>query len=380
MKVIVVGAGIVGANIAYRLAVSGAAVTVVEAGIPGAAASATSYAWLNSNNVANPEYHALRCIGVAAYRELADDLGTSHWLHEVGNLHVDFTPERMQVLIDRVARLRALGYPADVVTPAEAAAIEPALAFITEPVGGAFFPSEGYVDVTALVGELLLRLRAAGGSLVIGRAVALLRGSDRTVTGVRLADGTQLGADAVVLCTGTGADLLGSADVDLSLQGGIGASVITNPLPTGLSRVVHLPNLSIRPDGNGRLLVRAGDVDKLVDTQTMTLARDHIDTLFARLRAAVPLAGLEVTAVEVRTAFRPRPPDGLPVVGPVPGLAGAYLVSLHSGVTLGAILGRYVTSEILLGKTVPTLAPFRADRLIVAAEDDYEAEAIGAGH
>jgi glycine/D-amino acid oxidase-like deaminating enzyme len=48
--VVVIGAGSVGANVAYRLAARGAGVTVLDAGAPGAGTSGVSFAWTNSFN------------------------------------------------------------------------------------------------------------------------------------------------------------------------------------------------------------------------------------------------------------------------------------------------------------------------------------------
>ena len=48
MKTIVVGSGIIGASVAYHLAVRGAEVTVVTGGRPGGIATAASFAWINA--------------------------------------------------------------------------------------------------------------------------------------------------------------------------------------------------------------------------------------------------------------------------------------------------------------------------------------------
>lgn len=378
MKVIVVGAGIVGSCVAHRLAVSGADVVLVESGVPGASASATSYAWVNSNNVSNPAYHALRCIGMPAHRELAAELGNSDWLHPVGNLEIQFTEARAESLRAKVSRLRALGYPATLLQSDELGHLEPALRADLRPGQAALFPTEGYIDSTPLIALLLAGLRAAGARVVNSRAVALDRDGTGRVSGVRLADGSSVSADTTVLCVGSTSELLEGVGVRLPLRGAVGASVITGPVPVRVAGLVHLPDLSVRPDGNGRLVLRAKDIDDLVDTATMRLPDDAVAELFRRARASFALDGLDLSAEHVRTSFRPRPPDGLPVVGPVPGVGGAYLVSTHSGITLGPMLGHLVTQEVFHGSPEPLLDPFRATRVIAAADDDYEAESVSA--
>jgi glycine/D-amino acid oxidase-like deaminating enzyme len=375
MKAVIVGAGIVGSNIAYRLARSGAEVVIVESGTPGAAASATSYAWLNSNNVENPRYYALRVLGMSAYRDLAKELGDSDWLHETGNVHVAFTDAAAEKLRAKVARKRAQGYPAEVLPRGGISLVEPALRDVAaRAMAVASYPDEGYLDTTSLIGDLLFAFRELGGVMVRARAQELLRDADGRVTGVRTDAGTEITADQVVLCAGASSDLLEGAGVPLPLRGDVGASVITTPLPLKLAGLIHFPDLSVRPDGNGRIVIRAKDIDERVDTANMTLATEAVAELVRRARELLPLDGVDFEIEEVRIAFRPRPPDGLPVVGPVPGLEGAYLVSCHSGVTLGAVLGRLVGLEVLDRETQPLLEPFRADRVLTRTTDDYEAE------
>jgi glycine/D-amino acid oxidase-like deaminating enzyme len=81
----------------------------------------------------------------------------------------------------------------------------------------------------------------------------------------------------------------------------------------------------------------------------------------ARVRAL--LHGAEgVRLVSARIGWRPVPVDGEPVLGPVPGTGGAYLAVLHSGVSLGAAVGRLVAQEVVLGEPAPELQGCRPDR------------------
>jgi glycine/D-amino acid oxidase-like deaminating enzyme len=75
------------------------------------------------------------------------------------------------------------------------------------------------------------------------------------------------------------------------------------------------------------------------------------------------LPGIGSAAPEaVRITQRPIPRDGLSAVGPLPHVAGYYLVVTHSGVTLGPLLGAAVADEVVRGRDRPELAPFRPGR------------------
>jgi glycine/D-amino acid oxidase-like deaminating enzyme len=82
-----------------------------------------------------------------------------------------------------------------------------------------------------------------------------------------------------------------------------------------------------------------------------------------RLRAAtvVPSAG-DVKIVDCRFGVRPMPRDGQSIAGRIPGLADAWVIATHSGITLGPLLGRLIPDEIVHGRPSVTLAPFRPER------------------
>jgi glycine/D-amino acid oxidase-like deaminating enzyme len=148
-RCVVIGAGILGASVAARLAQAGLRVTLLDQDRPGRATSRWSFAWLNSNDKAPRHYHDLNHAGIRAWAELARDLDGDAWYRPVGHLELAGTE-----LEARVRRLTGWGYPARLVDPAEATRLEPAL---RAPVAGAFFPREGYLLTEPLIARLVAR-------------------------------------------------------------------------------------------------------------------------------------------------------------------------------------------------------------------------------
>lgn len=72
--VIVIGAGIIGASIAWHLARQCADVTVVEAGEPGGIATRNSWAWINASMSPSEAYFRLRASAMAEWRRLEQQL------------------------------------------------------------------------------------------------------------------------------------------------------------------------------------------------------------------------------------------------------------------------------------------------------------------
>lgn len=71
------------------------------------------------------------------------------------------------------------------------------------------------------------------------------------------------------------------------------------------------------------------------------------------------------------------PRDGMPIVGPLPGLGAVYVVTAHSGVTIAPALGRLVAQEIAGREQASLLEAFRPGRFGAhQAEADMDIEEI----
>lgn len=365
-KVVVVGAGIVGASVAYALTQRGAEVTVLEGQRPAAGTSSTSFAWTNANEKLPCEYFALNAAGLAEHHRLSAKLGGA-WFHPTGNLEVATTPERQAYQQQKVERLCAWGYRAEVVDESRARELAPDLALPSvRSASYAFFPDEGWVSVPVLVHHLLEAAIRAGAVVVYPSRVTAIEVASQRLTGVAT-DAGSVAADVVIDCSGPSmGDLLAPLGLAIAQQRSRGLLIVTEPMPTCLERVVHTPNVHLRPDGGGRILCGAVDVDAtLPDEGTVTAESDQCQELLRRAQAVLPtLAGARIEGV--RLGWRPMPEDGLSAVGPIPGLTGYYIIFTHSGVTLGPILGQFVAEEVLTSNTRPELAPFRPARLVRA--------------
>jgi glycine/D-amino acid oxidase-like deaminating enzyme len=363
MSVVVIGAGSVGANIAYRLARRGAAVTVVDAQLPGHGTSGVSFAWLNSFGKLPREYHDLNAAGIDEHARLAEELGDGSWLHRDGALTWREEPEERARLLETVERLTAWRYPIELLSRHEAQVLEPDLHIASAVNEVVFAPREGYVDMAPFIGALLRHAAQSGAHLVTGDAVVGLVREGSRVRGVRLASGARLDADWVVSCVGPATDAVaGLADVTLPMACQAGRLVYTTPVAATLRRPVHAPGGHFRPDGGGRIVLseQHHDYHWRADGPPAPPERS-IAALTPHLPA---LGGARVEAT--RVGVRPIPVDGLPAVGPIPGREGFYVVVSHSAVTLGPLWGQLVATEVLDGRTDPRLGPFRPVRFASA--------------
>ena len=372
MKAIVIGAGVLGVSITYQLAKRGVEVTVIDKGIPGDAASAASFAWLNSNTKELRPYHDLNVMSMSEWNVIERELPKSSWLHRDGNVHVANNAADAEELMARVDRLHSYGYAAIPMLPRELSRIDPVIRVRDEYELAVFFPGEGHITVPLLIHDMLDAAKSMGAKVLHSTTVSeLLTRGDR-ITGVVLENGERLESDVVVVAAGAGIGrLLATQGVDVQTEGKPGITVTTSPGSSNVSTILHLPGLSVRPDTSGRIIVRSSAADEQIDQSSWTLPDHAVRQLFEQTAAGVlDVDPATMRAERIQIAKRPYPFDGLPVVGNWDGLPGLYVTTMHSGVTLGALVGRLAAEEITSGEKAKLLEGFRPSRIIEPIADD----------
>jgi glycine/D-amino acid oxidase-like deaminating enzyme len=361
---VVIGAGILGASVAARLAEAGLRVTLLDQDRPGRATSRWSFAWINSNDKGPRPYHDLNHAGIRAWAELAPDLDGDAWYRPSG--HVELAASRAE-LEARVQRLTDWGYPARLVDVAEAAALEPALRAPPD-VAAAFFPDEGYILTEPLIARLVARAESRGAQVRTGEPgrVSGLDTSPGAPLRVRTAARDVLEADEVICCAGRWTPELAAVPlIPWGREGSAAPELVVRVGPVAPSapvRVVHTPDLALRPHPGGLLHLEAEDAAAAVDLHTPEPElRLWAAELLGRARRTV--RGLDDARVaDFKVCVRPLPADGQSIVGRLPGAEGLYVAVTHSGVTLAAHLSRLITADLTTGTPPAELAPYTPAR------------------
>ena len=352
-SVIVVGAGIIGAAVAYRLSAGGARVMLLDGSGIAAGASGRSFGWINASFFVDDAHHALRVAGLAAWRRLGQDLP---------GLALEWKPalwwEEQGAGLDRMEDdLRARGYPVDRLGQSELLRLEPALA--RAPDTALCFRAEGVAEAARVTRQIVEAATAQGVRVVLGSEVTGLTQHGGRVIGVQTNQGS-LEADEVVLATGVGTPrLLAELGLILRLPDRPGLMLRTVPVPPVLHHVLVTTDGEVRQDSAGRLVLPAAINHQADQAERLADRPDRVaDSALERLRA---LLKVEISGwSEATLANRPVPPDGLPLVGR-PGPEGLYLAVMHSGVTLAALMGEAIAQEVLTSDPVPALAPYRPE-------------------
>lgn len=328
MRIVVLGAGIVGVHVALELARRGAEVTLIEAGAPGGGTTAGSFAWIDASAPGIADYLELRLLGVRAWQRRAGE----PWLSLPGT--VAWTSEDAGTLEAHAERVLGLGGPVERMTVRRAGEYEPDLV-IPDGVETVYrFPGEGWLQAAPAIADLLDRARAAGVRMQTGTRVKALDFEDVVVSCLGRWTGSVLGAADVAV------PMLGPDDPEVA-----GFVARTQPVRSRLSSVVLADGLMIRPEPGGRLLLN-GDAS---DAGTL------LDMLRRRMRGAEA-----VTVEDSWVCRRAIPADRLPVVGWA--REGLYVVATHSGVTLAPALAELAASEVIDRVEHDVLARFRPGR------------------
>jgi len=364
-RCVVIGAGLLGSAVAARLAAAGMRVTLLEADQPGHGTSRWSFAWVNSNDKGPKAYHDLNHAGIRAWAELAPDLDGAAWYRPVGHLELATSDAECAA---RVRRLTECGYPARLIDAAEAAELEPALRLPEPGARAAWFPGEAYLLTEPLIQRLVTSATAHGATLLTGdqgRVTGLAPGR------VHTAAGDVLAADEIVCCAGRWTPQLtamaGPAGpvplVAWDTPGSPAPELIVRvgPVrPEGPVRVIHTPQLALRPHSGGLLHLEAPDAAVDLYTPDPDLRRWATEFLH---RARRTVRGLQdAVVVGYQVCVRPLPADGQSIVGRLPGAEWLYVAVTHSGVTLAAHLSRLIAAELTADAPSAELAPYRPDR------------------
>ena len=171
-RIVVVGAGIVGASIAYHLVKRGASVVIVEAVRPGAEATEKSFGWINATFSKRPrEYFDLNQLGLAGWRRLEIELGGELKVQWGGSVSWAPAGATADELRENVRTHQQWGYATHLIDEDEFRRLLPNVA--PGEFGAACHSEfEGAVDpVDAVMGVQVFGVRAAG----VG-AVAVLAG------------------------------------------------------------------------------------------------------------------------------------------------------------------------------------------------------------
>jgi sarcosine oxidase subunit beta len=376
---VIVGAGIVGAAVAYGLARFGASAAVVaeQALPPGRGATSRSGGVLRQNHTAACDIE-LAVRGTRYYHDWAELVGGDSGYRRTGFAML-VAEKYTDHLTHNLAAVNAAGGAAVLLDAKDLVERHPDLQVPPEIAVG-YEPDGGYADPVRATLSLLAAAGRLGVDTAEGLPVAELLVSGGRVTGVRTNLGT-ISAEVVVVCAGAWS---------ASLVRGVGVDVPAQPRRIGIARAGLAAGRGTLPaaidDTLGSYFRPAPDgglyfgvpLDPEVDPDREPAAMLAAEADASRSRLAARLPALETSpVVATRVGFDLYTPDKRPAIGPV-GPEGLYLCTGFSGggVKLAPAVGELVAAEITTGSESPVLASYRPQRFaagqLIESEFPYD--------
>ncbi len=366
----IIGGGVIGLAIGWRLAQAGQEVTIFERRRAGRGASWAAAGMLAPVSEAEPEEEALielSLAGHALWTSFVDELTAAaglaidYW--PCGGLHLALNRDETERLVFLRDFLTSLGLEAERISVAEARKRSPHLSPNLK--AALFCPSDHQVDNRKLGTALRAAFVGAGGMLQEGAEVTGLDLAGGKVAGIVIGE-RRYAADLVILASG-------------AWSGGIEA---VPPRHRPAIRPVKGQMLSLRmgapltdgilwregwymvPRRDGRLLVGATVEEQGFDDR---ITAGGLFQLLDEARELLPAID-ELPVEEVWCGFRPASRDDAPILGPssLPGLihaAGHY----RHGILLTPITAAGIADYVLRGELPSRLRPFTAARFETAS-------------
>ncbi|AWC79857.1 TPA: FAD-dependent oxidoreductase [Serratia marcescens] len=362
---IVVGAGIIGAACAWRLAREGYRVSVVDDCRAGATAASMGHLVCMDDN---PAELALSAYSLRLWREVTGRMPQACAWRGCGTLWLAEQANEMAIAEQKRARLAEQGVAAELLTAEQVAAMEPMLR--QGLAGGLRVPGDGILYAPHAARWLLADAGAAI-DVVQGEAIALDEAA------VRLADGRELAAPVVVLACGLRANDLLSQPL---LRAKKGHLAITDRYPPrvrhqlvelGYGASAHASdgasvafNVQARPTGQW-LIGSSRQFDSVDSSLDMPL----LAAMLMRAQHFLP-ALAQLNIIRCWTGLRAASADGLPLLGAHPQHTWLWLALGHEGLGVTTALGSAALLAAQIGRQAPEIDdfPYLASRAFAAEE------------
>jgi glycine oxidase len=365
VKALVVGGGIIGSSVAWRLASEGVQVSVFERGRLGQEASWAAAGLIGPQAEAHEPgaFFELALAGKRSFDAVVERLtaesGVDPQYDSQGVLYVAFDEAARAKLQSRARWQHAAGGVVQELSPREAFRLAPVLS--EKIIFALHMPDNRRVENRQLTLAYINAATHAGVEFREGVRVDSVVTNGGYGTGLRLADGSVESGDVIINAAGAWAgDIRGLEEDRIHFYPVRGQILCFDARPGLIGPSLFSVSGILVPRRDGRIL--AGSIfEDAGFNKSVTL--DGMERILSAVRAMVP----SIASIPFREAWaglRPASDDLLPVLGPSPTVAGVFYAAGHfrSGILLSAITGEVIADLVKGRKPSIDLAPFSPAR------------------
>jgi sarcosine oxidase subunit beta len=373
--VLIIGAGVIGASIAFHLTRYGIKPLLIEKHHPAAGSSGAcdGLVFLQSKK---PGLHLrLALESRKRFDGLLDQLGSRIEFKNPGGMCLIESEAELAAMRLFVEEQRRSGLEVELIEGDEARRREPCLS--EKVIAATYSTLDSQVNPYALAFAFLRAATSAGARILTGQAVTGIERAAGKTTGV-IAENGRISAPVVVNAAGAmAADVGRMAGLEVPITPRRGQILVTAAVPPLIRHCLisaqyvaakFKPELAER-GGMGFSLEQADNGNILIGSTREFVGFDRrttftgIRTIASRIVPVIP-ALQRVPVIRTFGGLRPYTPDGLPILGKVAGLEGFIMAAGHEGdgIALSAITGELIADLIATGRTQFPLDAFRLER------------------
>jgi glycine/D-amino acid oxidase-like deaminating enzyme len=341
----IIGAGIIGAACAERLAREGFRAVIIESNAVAGGTTAAGMGHIAVMDDSEAQF-ALADFSSKLWNELAEHLPQSSEFENCGTIWVASDDEEMQEVFRKKDFYEKRGVRTEVLDEKSLREAEPNLH--EGLTGGLLVKSDSVVYQPCATKFLLEK---SGAKVLLGkRAIEILE------NGVKLEDSTIINADKIIIAAGIWSNEMLK---DVNIRRKKGHLIITERYPNfvrhqlielGYLKSAHQSEsdsvaFNIQPRMTEQVLIGSS---RQFDTEDKAIDYNILRRMTNRAFEFMPNLK-KLSAVRVWTGFRPATPDNLPYIGQHPRRENVYLACGHEGLGITTSLG---TAEILTDKII----------------------------
>lgn len=361
--VIIVGGGVIGLSLAWRLAQNKIRVLVLDRQAPGREASFASAGMLAPYTEAEEDTPLLR-LAIASrevypgfLKEIESESGRSVHYRTDGALFLALDEHEVKMLQVRAEWQKKMGFAVEALEGQDLMAAEPGLS--PELQFGLLYPGDHQLDNRALLGSLLVAIQRHGVEIRAGVRVNRLRLEKNKIVGAE-SSSEKFTANVTVLASGAWSPEIETRTGEIvpvyPTRGQILA--VRGPRPL-LRHTLRYEGGYVAIFPESRLLL-GGTMEDVGYTKANTV--DAMRRILARaIQSAPALNSCEF--VEAWSGLRPNTKDHLPILGPSSREGLVYATGhFRNGMLLAPITANLICEWITAGQTSRSLAEFQVQR------------------
>jgi glycine/D-amino acid oxidase-like deaminating enzyme len=383
---VVIGAGVSGSSIAFRLAQQGLKVVIVDKNGPGSGASGSCDKAIFMQSKRPGLHMELAMASRRMYDTLEAELEQSVEFESDGGMVVIETPRHMEFMKDFIEKQRKAGISVSLIDGDAAREAQPFLA--PHILGASFSPDDADVNPLALNAAFFRAAKRNGAVHLTHSEVTAVRTERGKVTSVETTRGS-ISTELVINAAGPYAKSVGAlSNIDIPVQPRRGTILISESIPKKVTGCIldaqYIASKHLRSDNDdappygvgfslgqtvsGNLLIGGSREFAGFDKRPN---QDVIATIAAHAaRIAPELATTRI--IRTMTGFRPYTGDGLPIIDRAPEVDGYIIAAGHEGdgLALAPLTGQLVVDLIKgSGPTHHFLSGLRVDRFAAPKQD-----------